>query len=455
MPSCLTVLTASRIFGIVARRSQIPMRSHPLLLCVFALAIALGDAAVAQVAVPATGVQTSTGLAGIPPEPHVFGELRLGVLTFAPTLRLSEIGIDTNVFNLEGTERQPPDFTATVQPGLEARVETTRAGLRVLGTGAMVYYNNNDFERSINPAVQLAGFFRVARKIELFGEAGGGYGRAHRGYEIDVRPRTSSKNYAVGARFLSRRVGLEAVAQHGETRYDPAARYLGVQLNETLDRTTQSTNLAVSYRFSPYTTFALGVAAIGDRFPSSPNRDTAANRAYVSAAFHPRALISGSVQVGYVLGKTLSNVTPDFSGVTANAGVSYTWRDAFSVSLGASRDFEFSYRVEHPYYRYDIYEGAIRQALSHRFDIGVGMSLGTLSYPVLGDVPAVPTEVLRQLSGSVGARVTRQVRVGVYVRRIERLTGSRPYQAYRSGLEVTVGKVNFNERGVFLHGVSR
>ncbi len=254
---------------------------------------------------------------------------------------------------------------------------------------------------------------------------------------------------------MGRRVGWEAAARHGERRYDASARYLGVQLNETLNRTTQSTNLAVSYRLTPYTTFALGVAAIGERFPLSPSRDTAANRGYVTAAFHPRALITGSVQVGYVLGKTLSDVTPDFSGVTASAGVSYTWRDALSVSLGASRDFEFSYLLTHPYYRYDIYEGTIRQALFRRFDIGAGISLGTLSYPVLGDVLPVPTEVLRQVSGSVGVRIKKQVRVGVYVRRTERVAGSRPYLAYRSGLEATIGKVNFNDRGVFLHGVSR
>lgn len=434
------------------------MRARSLLLYAFTWGIALGDPAVAQVAGTTTGVQTvstSTGLESIPPEPHLFGELRFGRVSLAPTVRVSEIGYDTNVFNFDGTERLPADFTATVQPGVEARVESNRAAVRVLGAAGLVYYHDNKNQRAVNPTVQLAGFFKVGRKLELFGEAGGGHVREYLGYEIDVRPRTSSRKYGLGLRFLGRRLGLELSARHGGRRYDANARYLGVQLNEVLDRTTQSTNFALSYRLTPYTTFVLGAAAIGERFALSPQRDAAANRAYVAAAFSPRAFISGNVQVGYVHGNMLSIHSPDFSGVTANVGLSFTWRDAFSVSLGASRDFDFSYRVSHPYYRYDIYEGSIREVLFRRFDVGAGVLQGTLTYPGFGDVLNAPNEVLRQLSASVGVRVKGQARVGVYVRRIERVAGSRPYQAYRSGLEATIGKVNLNERGIFLHGVSR
>ncbi len=153
------------------------MKPGILLACGFALCIAFGDLALAQGTAQATGVQTvpaATGLASIPPEPHLFGQLRFGVVSVAPTLRLSEIGFDTNVFNLEGTERLPPDFTATLQPGIETRVETNRAALRLLGGAGLVYYQDNESQRAVNPIVQLAGFLKVGRKIELFGEAGGG-----------------------------------------------------------------------------------------------------------------------------------------------------------------------------------------------------------------------------------------------------------------------------------------
>lgn len=425
--------------------------------CVFALGIAGGDPAAAQVSALTTGVQTvpaATGLASIPPEPHLFGELSFGKITFAPTLRLTEIGFDTNAFSLDGSERLPADFTATIDPGLEVRLETRRAGVRVLGTGGLVYYHDNEFLRSTIPTVELAGFFKVGRKLELFGEASGGRGREYLRYELAIRPSLSRRNYEVGARIMGRRLGWELVARDSHKRYGET-RYLGVDLSDTLDRTTRSVTGAVSYRLTPYTTFALGAAALDDEFPNSRDRDTAVQRAYVAAAFHPKAVIGGSIELGYVHSNPSQSSRPGYEGMTANVGVSSTWRDTLSVSLGAARDFDISYRLTHPYYRYDVYEGSIRQALFRRFDIGAGVLYWTSSYPQRGDNLDLATEVIREISGSAGVRLTKQVRVGVYLRHSERANGPVPYRTYRSGLEATVGKVNLNERGVFLHGVSR
>jgi hypothetical protein len=434
------------------------MKTAIFLPCVFALGVALSEPAAAQVATLTTGVQTvpaATGLASIPPEPQLFGKLTFGKFTFAPTLRVSEVGFDTNAFSLDGAERLPADFTATIDPGVEVRLETKRAGFRLVGTGGLVYYHENEHLRSVNPAGELGGFFRIGRKLELFGEAGGGRIREGLRYEYAIRPSSDNRYYEAGARVMGRRLGWEAAVRHREQKYDADTRYLGVQLSETLDRATQSALLALSYRFTPYTTVALGAAALTDRFPRSTDRDTAVQRVYGTVGFHPKAVIGGSIGIGYVFSDPLKSDRPGYSGITANVGVSSTWRDSTFVALGAARDFDISYRQDHHYYRYDVYEGSIRQALFRRFDIGAGVIYWTSSYPELGDALDLPTEVFWEISGSFGVRVTRKVRVGVYVRESERGNIRQPHRTYRSGLEATIGRINLNERGVFLHGVSR
>ena len=79
------------------------------------LRIAIGALTLAASAglTPAASAQEPLRPAPIPaPSPHPFGQVRVGVLSFAPTIRFTNVGVDTNVFNHEGTERQASDVTA-------------------------------------------------------------------------------------------------------------------------------------------------------------------------------------------------------------------------------------------------------------------------------------------------------------------------------------------------------
>ena len=101
---------------------------------VLALAAALVAAATAAPAGAQEALQPT-------PTPHPFGQVRIGTLAFTPTANLTNVGIDTNVFDFSGTERRSPDFTMTVEPGVETRMTTRKLDVRVVTTVGLVYYH--------------------------------------------------------------------------------------------------------------------------------------------------------------------------------------------------------------------------------------------------------------------------------------------------------------------------
>jgi hypothetical protein len=59
------------------------------------------------------------------------------------------------------------------------------------------------------------------------------------------------------------------------------------------------------------------------------------------------------------------------------------------------------------------------------------------------------------VGGSTGVRLSRGTRFGVYVSQWERRAGEHSYKTLRSGFEVTLGKAQVNERGVYMYGPGR
>ena len=51
-----------------------------------------------------------------------------------------------------------------------------------------------------------------------------------------------------------------------------------------------------------------------------------------------------------------------------------------TVGVGAQRDVETSFYSDRPYFLYTLYEGSVRQALFHHFDIGGSLQYTTIEY---------------------------------------------------------------------------
>jgi hypothetical protein len=393
------------------------------------------------------------------PTPDPFGHVRVGVVSFTPTVRLTNIGFDTNVFDLTGTQRQPADFTATVEPGVETRVATPRLDARVSSTMSLVYYRKYASERAVNPRVDATVEQRMSSRLSLYGKGAFGYSKGRAGYEIDSRQRSLSHSAVAGARIGNRKLEVDLHGSYAGAAYDPDALFMNVNLSETMNQTSRGVGGGLKFRLSPYTSVTTLLDATATRFEFSADRDTNSYAGSVGLEFHPRAVLAGTATVGYRVLTPLSARTPNFSGFTPRAGLTYTLRDVLSIGVGAQRDVEHSFYSDRPYFLYTLYEASIRQALFHHLDIGASVQHTTLEYQpfvIRGLLlPPLPTDVVRMVTASLGIPIVRKFRVGWYVQRWERLSIDRPYETTRVGLEISVGQVSMSPRGVFLSGPGR
>jgi hypothetical protein len=384
---------------------------------------------------------------------------RTRVLSITPGIRIVDVGVDTNVFNESG--RRDPDFTATVLPRLEAQVETHRFDLRASGSAGLVYYQKYTSERAVNPALDLKTERRFGSHLALYGEGRYGYSKERSGFEVDARIRRTGRHAVFGSRAGGRRMRVDMRVSDARIEYDDDAPFPGGEPASNLDRTTRAASAELGYRFTRYTWMIFGADTGFDRFPRSPHRDVNSTGGFAGVRLEPRAAIAGHARVGYRVADMLADGMPDFSGITARGGVSFTWRDTLALSAGGERDLDYSFEADRPYFVYDLYEVGVRHALGGRFDIGASASHTTLAYRWFDPAAVVGSAdgerygaQIRGAAVSLGLRLTRQSRVGIYVARWERL-GERPYETTRTGVQVTLGRANVSERGVFLLGPGR
>ena len=379
------------------------------------------------------------------------------MLSITPALKLVNLGVDTNVFNLSGTERRPPDFTTTIQPQVETVVKTPSFGLRLTTLADLVYYQKYKSERSINPRILAAIEQRIGPRLALYGESEIGYSRSRTGLEVDARARQLGASGVAGGRLRGRKLELDVRGSYSQTQYASTAQFEAVRLAETLDRTETGFGTTFLYHATPYTAFTAGGDRTMTRFRFARDRDIDSTRTFVGVQFNPRAVIAGSAEVGYRFAQPLDSITPDFSGFTPRVGLSYRLLDTTTFTVGAHRDLAFSFQRDRPYYIFVTYEGSVRQAIAHRFDIGAGVQYSILDYRAFTDAGAPVTaadERVRSVMGTIGIPIKR-VRFELYGGEWQRLAGSRPYRSLRGGLQVTVGKVHLSERGVFVNGLGR
>ena len=340
-----------------------------------------------------------------------------------PTLLLKELGVDTNVFNAAGEQKS--DFTFTVTPQADVAVAFARRGLLRTTVGTdVVYYATYDSERSLDPSVRLRGE-AYARRLTLFAEDDYLNTRQRPNYEIDVRSRHVENNVMAGAGVrLSSKLSFELAARRGRTDYDADATFDGTSLQQTLNRETSGGIGAVRYRLSPLTSLGVKFDRLEDVFEFSPLRDSRSYRVMPGVEFKPRALVSGTAWVGY------RSFTPDhpeslpqFSGLVADLGLSYTLLGSTTFGVSYHRDLAYSYEVNYPFFVDNSVGASIRRALGGRFDAIVSADRHNYEYEQVLTLPQLPNARLDTTwvyGANLGYRVRRDMRLGFGARYYQR-----------------------------------
>ena len=377
-------------------------------------------------------------------DPSTPATVHFGRFALRPTLALTNLGVDDNVFNESDQANPKHDFTTTVTPATDLWLRLGRAWLKGTVKEDLVYYQRYASERSVN------GWYDGSLTVplnRLILKAGGNYlnTRDRPGFEINARSQRqeTSVNGSVEVRALPKTFfGLRA--EQTRVNFDKAAVFLGSSLQYALNRTTTTGALTLRHRLTPLTTLTFDAAREQDRFEFSPVRDSDSTRIAAGAEFDPFAIIKGSVSVGYRRFTPLSPTTPEFSGVTANANLWYVFHEATKIDVEILRDVQYSYELEQSYYLLTGINGSLDQHLAGQMDVIGRVGVQQLAYTDSAGVAAAlanRTDYVHSYGGGVGYRVARRMRVGFNVDQVHRTSPVvlQAYNGLRFGMSVTYG----------------
>lgn len=374
-----------------------------------------------------------------PPDPQRPPRMKLGGFLVQPSIALTNVGIDSNVFNsVEDPER---DFTATLSSTLAAWGKVGRVSLTTMGKGDLVYFQRFSTERSIDGGAALQASLPLGR-LAPFAEVGAYSGRQRINFDIDVRSRRTQLDLALGVNVRvggKSTVGLSARRTTTGWSGDSA---IGNGLREALDRTSNTGTVAYRHSLTPLTTWVNEVAATTDRFQFSPQRDSDSVAIQSGFDLNSRALISGTARVGYRRLDPRGGFAPHFRGPISKATLSYHSPIATQVDLNVGRDTGYSYEQFYPYFIDFNLNATVTQRIVGPLDFQINAGRRTMDYQLTSSAPpALPArkDRVNQFGLGFGWRLPGRSRLGFTLDRVQRSSPSqtRDYKGYRFGSSLT------------------
>jgi hypothetical protein len=374
-------------------------------------------------------------------DPFSTAKVRLGPLAINPSVALTNLGLDSNVFNESGEAKH--DFTMTIEPQAQAWLRLGRARLRTRSRAELVYFRKYAGERSVNADHQVR-FEVPLNRVRPFAESSFLDSRQRPGYEIDARARRKEASVMVGSGIrLLGRTWLELAAHRSRVDFDADAEFLGTRLRDVLNREVERFSAALRYPVTPLTTVVLMADTQRDRFALSRIRDSKSMRIIPGVEFGSRALISGRAFVGHHSFAALGTGVPGYRGLTASVDLGYTLRGSTRFAVRTERDVTYSFEVSEPYYVLTGIGGSVTQIIVRSWDVRATWAQEKLDYRHIQSSDAVNARVDRvyRYGMGMGYRVKRDMRAGVdldYYRRLSHSEG-RQYDSLRAGTSVTYG----------------
>jgi hypothetical protein len=370
--------------------------------------------------------------------------VRIGPLWMNPTVSLTNLGVDDNVFN-EPENRSPKrDITFTVTPTTDLWVRMGPTWISGSIKEELVWYQKYATERAANTGYKLGWKVPLNRLVM---DVGASYLNAkdRPGYEIDARALRTEVAYkgAVEVRALSKTF-LGVRAERQQVDFDKAAVFLGANLQSELNHVTTSAGVTVRHQVTPLTSVSFAASRVQDRFDFSPLRDSDSDTAAVTVAFDPFALIKGGATFGYRNFRPRSAGVDDYKGLTAAVDLSYSLLGVTKFSVRALRDVQYSFDANQPYYLQTGIDGSIAQQIFGPFDVVGRLGVQSLAYrDRAGATTLVVDRVdnVRTYGAGVGYHLGKDLRLGFNVDQSRRVSdvADRRYSGFRFGTAVTYG----------------
>jgi len=370
--------------------------------------------------------------------------MRIGPLYLNPTIALTNLGVDDNVFNDPDSAAPKRDFTLTVTPRTDLWLHMGPTWVVGNIREDINWYQQYESERSANTTYAVGWrvpLSRVAFKVN----AAYANSRERPGFEIDARALRTQVVYdgAAEIKALSRTyVGV--TAQRDQTRFDESAAFRGTNLHDELNRVSTQVGVTVREQVTTLTSITFTTQRAHDRFEFEPLRDARYTNTLVSVSFDPAALINGSASFGFTNFEPVDPNLPPFKGLIEQVSLSYTLLGATKFSITAGRGVQYSYDLAQPYYVQTGYSASIAQQIFGPFDVVGRIGRQSLDYrDRVGATVLAPnrSDHVSTYGGGVGYHLGKSLRLGFNVDHSDRTSplDDRTYKGLRYGTALTYG----------------
>jgi len=336
--------------------------------------------------------------------------IHIGPLGLRPSLSITNVGNDSNVFN--DADHPQEDFTATVVPRLVARLRGGRLLLSYGSATDMVYFKKFTSERSINFTTDLKLDANLGR-LQPYVSAGWIDTKDRMNSEVDIRVPRTQRTLAAGARMLlASRTAVVVSARRFMLDFDDGAQFRGVDLTRTLNSRSDSADVGLQLLLTPLTTLSMTTSFQRDRFDAAPERDADTLRLLPALQFDPTSLIRGSVAVGYRRFRPLSPELPDYSGLVVQAGIGYTVMGRTKFDVDVTRDVQYSFEDLEPYYLSTGGRLTVTHQLVGPLDVQALAGRQTMAYRSRQVLEDARRDQVETYGGGAGYRLRETMRLG-------------------------------------------
>jgi hypothetical protein len=368
--------------------------------------------------------------------------VRLGPLWLSPTLGLTNLGVDNNVFNDAPQNNPKKDFTFTVLPKTELWLHVANTWVAGEITEEILWYQKYASERSANSKYKVSWRMPLTWII-LGGNAAFTTGRDRPGFEIDARvgrKESIVSGFAEG-RIMSKTF-LGVRAERRTFSFDETAIFLGASLNDELSRVTTETGVSLRYQLTSLTTLSFAAMRSTDHFNISPLRDSRSTILDATVTFDPFALIKGTATFGFRKFAPQDPNLPTFQGSTAAVNLEYSVFGTTRFTGRVGRDIQYSYDINQPYYLQTGVDFSVAQQLFGPVDVVGRVGVQHLDYrDRAGAAIAVGDriDVVHSFGGGLGYHLGKELRLGFNIDSVRRISAveSRPYEGLKYGTALT------------------
>jgi hypothetical protein len=389
-----------------------------------------------RISVAAAGMVATAWLAGMasaapqnPPQRDQIESMpiRVGPFGLSPTLTITDMGVDSNIFNEAGTPER--DFTMTMTPRLDARVHAGRALLSIGTAPGFVYYQNHPDQRSINYVADGRADLDFGR-LQAFAAGTFADTRERLNAEIDARASRTVHRGEAGAQLtIAPKSAVSVSLRRAVLRFDPDEEFDGISLSHTLNSQTDDLDGAFHFFLTPLTTLSLTTTVQHDRFDESPSRNADSVRMAPGVKFDPAAFIGGSLAAGYKRFDPANPALQSFSGLVVDGLLGTTIADRTHLDLTVKRDVAYSFEETEPYYLSTSARLTLTQHLAGRFDVQATGGRERLGYRGFGQGSG-RTDRFSLAGAGLIYRVRENTRIGMNVEYAHR-TSDRPDREFR------------------------